>query len=614
MAHGLAVLWRTPWGVRLSARLRSGLLVAASATLLALLAAASQLAPAVLDPSSGPATSQATSGGSVSPTIAKLASDHPRRQVDVIVQLRSNATSASVRSAAQALGARVTGDLHVFRGFGAAMTAHAARELARHSGVRAVSLDAPVKQKALDVDARALETSFNQSIGSVEAWRRGATGEGVGVAVIDTGIAGDLPDFQVSETDSSSRVVASAVTNHKARTAGDSYGHGSHVAGIIAGNGANRTASDPLDSRYVGVAPDASLVSVKIADEDGNASVLDVIYGLEFVIDHKDDYGIRVVNLSLESTEPESYRTDPLDAAAEAAWFSGIVVVAAGGNRGSDSDAVSYAPGNDPYVISVGALDDNGTDDADDDEMASWSSRGTTQDGFEKPELLAPGSRIASVLAPGSEFASLCPSCIVGDAYIKAGGTSMSAPMVAGAVADLLEVHPDWTPDQVKGVLLATAREVPGGAEVSLPAALAHDGSASANEGLTPNVLIDDAEVDGGPDAEDAEDEGDGGPEPPSLWKTAPVPLQASWAPEASWVCRCAGAPDVSVGAERSRWSRSRWTRSRWTRSRWTRSRWTRSRWTRSRWTRSRWTRSRWTRSRWTRSRWTTHWLTSFAK
>ena len=149
------------------------------------------------------------------------------------------------------------------------------------------------------------------------------------------------------------------------------------MAGIIAGNGNNRPDSDPLHGNYIGVAPDANLVSIKIADDEGDATVLDVIYGLQFAVDFKDDYNIRVVNLSLESTEAQSYKTDPLAAAAEAAWFNGIVVVAAAGNRGSDSDAVKYAPGNDPYVISVGAVDDQGTKSTGDDALASWSSRGS---------------------------------------------------------------------------------------------------------------------------------------------------------------------------------------------------------------------------------------------
>src|SRR5205807_5948655 len=181
---------------------------------------------------------------------------------------------------------------------------------------------------------------------------------------------------------SGSRVVETAVTNPNATTPADLYGHGTDVAGIIAGNGLNRASSDPLDGQYIGVAPNANLISIKASDDQGNATVLDVIYGLQFAVDHQSDYNIRVVNLSLDSTTPQSYKTDPLDAAAEAAWFHGIVVVAAAGNRGTADDAVQYAPANDPFVITVGAVDENGTPTTVDDTVPSWSSRGVTQDGL----------------------------------------------------------------------------------------------------------------------------------------------------------------------------------------------------------------------------------------
>src|SRR5215217_4960422 len=158
----------------------------------------------------------------------------------------------------------------------------------------------------------------------LQSWRR-TRGRRRPAAAIDTGIDGEHPDFKGE--DGTSRVIGSAVVNPLAGTATDRYGHGTHVAGIIAGDGTRRDATDPQRGRYVGIAPDANLVSIKIADEDGRATVLDAIYGLQFAVDHRDEYGIRVLNLSLESTVKESYRTDPLDAAVEAAWFRGIVVV-----------------------------------------------------------------------------------------------------------------------------------------------------------------------------------------------------------------------------------------------------------------------------------------------
>ena len=168
----------------------------------------------------------------------------------------------------------------------------------------------------------------------------------------------------------------------------------------------------------------------------------------------------------------------------------------AAGNRGSDADAVDYAPGNDPYAISVGAVDDQGTKQTKDDLRADWSSRGTTQDGYAKPDLYAPGARMVSNLAPGSDFASMCPGCVSGDGqYIRAGGTSMSAPVVAGIAATILEEHPSWTPDQVKGALANNLRSLPGGGhEVDALAAFnASKRELTSNVGLEPNEIVDPA-------------------------------------------------------------------------------------------------------------------------
>ena len=312
--------------------------------------------------------------------------------------------------------------------------------------------------------------------------------------MVDTGIAGEVPDFRRSAADPESRVIATAVTNPCAREATDNVGHGTHVAGLIAGNSLTLHQDNPNYGRHMGVAPEADLVNVKVADEDGNTTVLDVIYGLQFVVDHQDDYNIRVINLSLTSTVAESYRTDPLDAAVEQAWNKGIVVVTAAGNEGGAADAVSYAPANDPYVISVGGVDDRGTAATGDDQLAPWSSRGTTQDGVSKPDVLAPGTRLVGTNAIRSDFNSECPTCLTSYyRYFRMGGTSMSAAVVSGVVALMLEEHPDWTPDQVKGALTSTLVNVPGsGGEVSAPAAL-NATQLSSNEGLQSNDLIDSA-------------------------------------------------------------------------------------------------------------------------
>jgi serine protease AprX len=456
-------------------------------------------------------------------------------------------------------GGRVFGQLHIINALAVKLSAAEARKLAASPIVHAVSLNSVVKTQddgqwgsnwdfANSVASGLLQTTYDRTLGVTGLWRYGITGNGVGVAVIDTGIAGNLPDFRASNG-SSSRVVETAVTNPDAQTATDAYGHGTDVAGIIAGNGDNRNPSDPLYGKYIGVAPNANLISVKVSDESGNATVLDVIYGLQFAVDHRSDYNIRVVNMSLDATTPQSYKTDPLDAAAEAAWMNGLAVVVAAGNRGTASDAVQYAPANDPYVITVGAADENGSPDPSDDTIASWSSRGTTQDGFQKPDVYAPGRHIVSVLAPDSAFASWCPSCIVGGQYIMTGGTSMATPMIAGLVADLLQVHRDWTPDQVKGVLTsnwAASNSLP---EVNAVKAALMWNAPAADQGLTPNSLI--ADANGNIDYTRSSWSR-------SSWSTASGALSAAFA-RSSWSCTCSTTSAGAVDPSRSSWSRSSW-------------------------------------------------------
>ena len=479
---------------------------------------------------------------------------------EVIVQMDAGRPASAAKAQVRAWGGTVTGELPIINGFAARLSDGAAASLQRVEGVRAVTPNAAIEPQS--IKTAKLETAYPSSIDAIEAWNRDdaqVTGKGVGVAVIDTGIAGQLPDFEQTGPSTASRVVASVVTNPDATHARDSYGHGTHVAGILAGNGSERARRDRLRGRYIGVAPEADLISVKVSDDEGNATVLDVIYGLQFVVDRKRDFNIRVVNLSLESAEPGSYRTDPLNAAVESAWLKGLVVVAAGGNRGSDETAVSHAPGNDPYVISVGALDDQASQRDGDDSRAPWSSRGTTRDGFAKPDLHAPGARIVSTLAPGSAFASMCPSCVVHGEMIRAGGSSMAAPMVSGAAALLLEKYPQLTPNQVKGVLLASARRVndrfPAVDAYAAIRAVAAGNVPEANQGLTPHPVVDAA--------------------------TGDIDYaRSSWS-RSSW----SSAPsELGLGFARSSWSRSSWssvdgsgaetTRSSWSRSSWSTS-WT---------------------------------------
>ena len=478
----------------------------------------------------------------------------------VIVQLDAGSSAAAVKAQVREYGGQVTRDLPIINGFAAKLSDGAAASLQRFDGVRQVTKNTAIEPQGVNVAE--LKTAYPSSVDAIEAWNKpeaNVTGKNVGVAVIDTGIAGQMKDFEEKGPSKASRVVASVVTNPYATNAKDTYGHGTHVAGIIAGNGTERSNGDLLKNKYIGVAPEADLVSVKVSDDLGNATVLDVIYGLQWVVDFKSQYNIRVVNLSLESTTPSSYMTSPLDAAVESAWLKGLVVVAAAGNRGSDADAVQYAPGNDPYVISVGALDDQMSQADGDDSRATWSSRGITQDGFSKPEIHAPGARIVSTLAPGSTFASLCPTCIVDLEMIRAGGTSMAAPMVSGAAALLLQKYPNLTPNQVKGVLIASSRLVnnrfPAVDVYAAIRSVAAGNIPVANQGLTPNSLVSGAtgDIDYSRSSWSR-----------SSWSTADSSLGLDFA-RSSWSRSSWSSYDSSgVETSRSSWSRSSWSTS-WT-------------------------------------------------
>jgi serine protease AprX len=286
-------------------------------------------------------------------------------------------------------------------------------------------------------------------LATVKADQLTLDGQGVTVAVIDSGLTTRNNDFK---SDGQSRVIAEAAFGNQESTQ-DLYGHGTHVAGILGGNGA---ASGGL---YRGVAPGIELINLRVSDKDGLTYESNVLAGLQWVYDNKDIYNIRVVNLSMNSTIAQSYHTSPLDAAVEILWFNGIVVVVSAGNNGTgEGPATIYPPANDPFVITVGATNDKGTAELWDDNLAVFSAYGHSEDGYSKPDLVAPGRNL---VAPLSEKASTVytahPMHRVGDEYFRMSGTSMSAPVVSGAVALLLQSEPYLTPDQVKYRLVATA-------------------------------------------------------------------------------------------------------------------------------------------------------------
>lgn len=392
------------------------------------------------------------------PAVAQLAADAPNQMVRIIVQ--KAARDRQAETLVTRLGGAVTRDLHIINAFAAELTARALRQLAASPAVRWVSLDgAMVKTGGSDgtVAASALLSVYNQAIGADKLWAQGYQGGSVTVAVVDSGIA-DLNDFkQTSDGNGDLRIVSDAHFAAGSDAYKDWHGHGTHVAGVIGGNGSKSA------GRYIGVAPKVRLVSVDVSDQTGAGTMADVIEGLQWVADHRAQYNIRVVNISLNSAVYESYHTSPLCAAVEILWFNGIVVVASAGNNGS---ATLFPPANDPFVITVGAVDARGTAALNDDVLASFSAYGKDETGRVKPELVAPGKDIISVLAKADAAVAVQHSShkvytFSGsqDYYFRMSGTSMAAPMVSGAVALLLQDEPGLTPDQVKYRLMATANK-----------------------------------------------------------------------------------------------------------------------------------------------------------
>jgi serine protease AprX len=316
------------------------------------------------------------------------------------------------------------------------------------------------------------ETSqaFEEAVHAPEVWAKGADGSKVAVAVLDTGIR--------PRVDSKTRIVAAPFG------ADDTIGHGTFVAGLIAG-------SD--DNGFRGIAPDANLINVKVVGADGVGHTSDLIRGIDWAVQNRARYNIRVLNISATASTPSSYLTNALDAAVERAWFSGIVVVVAAGNSGPSDKAMSVAPADDPFVITVGAFDDAGTAAWADDSLASWSSSGATLDKFVKPDVVAPGRHLISWLATGNPLlAQELPARIVDKNYIQLSGTSAAAPVVAGVAALILDKNPNLTPDQVKARLTGSAQGVSNSAAPRIDAYTAVFGgnAGSANQGTPINLLL----------------------------------------------------------------------------------------------------------------------------
>jgi serine protease AprX len=373
-------------------------------------------------------------------------------KLDVIVRFRRDPGSAE-RLLVQAFGGQVRRQ-HRSRWMTVRMPGRLVAALADRDDVEFLTVDAPISAAASWDVSR--EVAGLPPADQPESALKGA---GVTIAMLDSGVAAH-PEIQtlVAAVD----LVGTYDPTFDPGSSVDGDGHGTHVAGIMVGNGTHSS------GRFVGVAPDAGLVSVRVLDDQGRGRTSDMLAGLQWVLDHKDAYGIRVLNLSLGHAVFEPAEFDPLVQAVDTLWDAGIVVVCAAGNNGRDGHGTITSPCNSRKVITVGALNERKTLDRADDTVATYSSRGPTYyDLIAKPDLIAPGNRIVSVRAAGSYLDLLTPDRRVAAdegqpllfEHLEMSGTSMAAPFVAGAAALMVEQEPSLNPATVKARLMVSARK-----------------------------------------------------------------------------------------------------------------------------------------------------------
>jgi serine protease AprX len=387
------------------------------------------------------------------PALVAQATTAPGSVLSVIVR-ETVPSSGDAERAVRSIGGTVTHELPIVGGFAATLPAQSLAELVRVPSVSRVWGDAKVdveSDKTAKYDASAPNGVWRQAIhlgGATDKFN----GAGVGVALLDTGVV-PVPDL--------ANRVAYRVDLTPEADGYDRYGHGTHLAGIIAGDG---SASGGMT---LGVATGANLISVKVAGWNGATDVSVVIAGLQWIVSHRTDFNIRVVNLSFGTDSRQPYVLDPLDYAVEQTWLSGIFVVVSAGNQGSLAGTITK-PGDDPYVLTVGGADLKNTLDAKDDGVADFSSVGPTPDGLAKPDMLAPSIAIVSTRDPGSTVDQLHPAAAVDQYYFKGTGTSQAAAIVSGVAALMFQAAPALTPDVAKATLIATTGEktlglLPGG-------------------------------------------------------------------------------------------------------------------------------------------------------
>ncbi|MDG2048412.1 MAG: S8 family peptidase [Halioglobus sp.] len=297
---------------------------------------------------------------------------------------------------------------------------------------------------------------YNSAAGVDALHLQGITGKGVTVAVVDSGLWEH--EALVNDTTGQNRVLAryDALTDSLDSEVVDESGHGTHMSSIIAHSGKTKRNGRPTRF-YKGVAPDVNLVVVKVLDRDGLAHLLEIVRAIQWVVDNREQYGIRILNLSFAQTPRWPYWEDPVNQAVMKAWESGITVVAAAGNEGPDAETIG-SPGNVPAIITVGAVTDSWTPNTrDDDYIPDFSSRGPTPSGHVKPDIVSLGGHMTGLIRPASALALDQPEDMLRTGEFVSTGTSQASALVSGIVALLLQVEPSLTPDEIKCRLITSA-------------------------------------------------------------------------------------------------------------------------------------------------------------
>jgi len=389
----------------------------------------------------GPKVAQAF----VAPGLLSSAQTNPAGTFSVIVQGKGGNQAAHAVADVLGLSLKTARTFSSIDGVAVDLTGAQILAVAADNHVTAITADSRVR---LSVAATTTE-KWPFVTGVQKYWANGTSpaAPAATIAIVDSGIDATRPEF-------AGRIAASVnLSSLPGNSPGDGRGHGTFVAGIAAGDLQGKT----------GAAPGAKIVSLDVMDDKGMAKTSDVIAAADWILANKAKYGIRVANFSLHSSVANSFMYDPLDKAVERLWFNNVVVVVAAGNYGKPDgpSGVPFAPGNDPFVITVGASDTGKSVSTNDDFAAPWSAYGYTLDGFAKPDLAAPGRYMVGPVPVTSTLYTERADHVVEPGYMELSGTSFSAPIVSGVAALILGKHPEFTPDQVKGALMVGTKPMP---------------------------------------------------------------------------------------------------------------------------------------------------------